>query len=101
MAFGAIFVNSSHPTYINADIRNAALRTISDKMAGTPTGKCFLYFPVALGYRPSSGHIKNAGRDGSAGRITELTKTRKRVMPLKQYSHIHPALKARFTPFIL
>jgi hypothetical protein len=52
-------VDSSHPTYINADIRKAALRTISDKMAGTPTGrpKCFLYFPVAVGYRPSSGHI--------------------------------------------
>ena len=55
MAFGAIFVDSSHPTYINADIRKAALRTIGDKMAGTPTGKCFLYFSLA--YRPSSGHV--------------------------------------------
>jgi hypothetical protein len=63
MAFGAMFVDSSHPTFSNADIRKAALRTISDKMDGTPTGKCFLYFPLAVGYRPSSGSKMRGGSD--------------------------------------
>jgi hypothetical protein len=40
-------VDSSHPTFSNADIRKAALRTISDKMDGTLKHLSGVVFPFS------------------------------------------------------